>query len=84
MEISYRGHCEEGNTDKRSNCRINFKHFNTRETMAQNEIDVYDLARYKSLITTASIRFRADDLKSPYLSGMELIVEQSNFTRSLW
>lgn len=84
MEISYRRHCEEGNTDKQSNCRRHFKHFNARETMTQNKIDVYDLARYKSLITAASICFRADVLKSSYSSGMELMVEQSNFTRSLW
>lgn len=44
MKISYRRRCEEGNTDKKSNCRRNFKHFNTRERMAQNKIDVYDLA----------------------------------------
>lgn len=52
--------------------------------MAQNKIDVYDLARYKSLITAASICYRADVPKSPYSSGMQLMVEQSNLTRSLW
>lgn len=52
--------------------------------MTQNKIDVYDLARYKSLITAASICFRADVLRSPYSSGIELVVEQGNFTKSLW
>lgn len=70
-------------TDKQSNYGRNSKHFNTRETRAQNKINVYELARYRSLITTASICFRADILKSHYSSGMELMVEQSNLTRSL-
>ena len=51
--------------------------------MAQNKIDAHDKSRYMFLIIAASICFRAEVLKSSYSFYMELMVEQSNFTRPL-